>query len=49
MSKFVEECIVERIERFRMKDPVEKGFQMMGKDLAREKEAQEWAEAVIHE
>ena len=29
--------------------PVEKGFQMMGKDLAREKEAQEWAEAGIYE
>ena len=49
MSKFVEECIMERIEKLKVEDPVEKSFQMMGKDLAREKEAQEWAEAGIHE
>ena len=49
MSKFAEECIMEKIEKIKREGPVEKGFQMMGKDFAREKEAQEWAEAGIHE
>lgn len=49
MSKFVEECIVEKIKKINREDPVENGFQLMGKNLAREKEAQEWGEMGIDE
>ncbi|MBN1445185.1 MAG: hypothetical protein JW957_03655 [Candidatus Omnitrophica bacterium] len=49
MSKFVEEALKKRIEQLREDDPVAKGFQMMGKDRQREKEADEWSEAGIAE
>jgi hypothetical protein len=49
MSKFVEEALRKKIERLKEEDPVEKGFQMMGKDRAREKESDEWSEAGIGE
>ncbi len=49
MSKFVEDCVRERIEKRRLEDPIEKGFKMMGKDQTREKEAYRWSEAAIGE
>lgn len=49
MSKFVEESVKERIKRFRLEDPIEKGFEMMGKNRIREKEALEWSEVGITE
>ena len=49
MSEFVEESVKERIKRFKLEDPIEKGFRMMGKDEVREKEALEWSEVGITE
>lgn len=49
MSKFVEEALKKQIEQLREEDPVKKGFQMMGKDREREKEAEEWSESGIDE
>jgi len=49
MSKFVEETLRKRIEQLRKEDPVEKGFQLMGRDRIREKEAAEWSEAGLNE
>ena len=49
MSKFVEECLKEKLEKIKTEDPVEKGFKLMGKDTLREKEALEWSEAGISE
>jgi len=49
MSKFVEESVKERIKRFELEGPIEKGFKMMGKDQVREKEALEWSEVEITE
>jgi len=49
ISKFIEESVKEKIERLELKDPIEKGFKMMGKDQVREKEALEWSEVGISE
>ena len=49
MSAFVENCVREKIEKCRLEDPIEKGFKLMGKDQAREKEACQWSEAGIGE
>ena len=49
MSKFVEDCVREKIEKYRLEDPIEKGFKMMGKNQTRENEAYQWSEAAIGE
>ena len=49
MSKFIEESVKEKIERSKLEEPIEKGFEMMGSDRVREKEALEWSEIGVSE
>ena len=49
MSKFIEESVREKTERSKLEKPIEKGFEMMGSDRVREKEALEWSEIGVSE
>ncbi len=44
ISPFVEQSTKEKIKKLKLKNPLEKGFKMMGRDKKREKESSQWSE-----